>query len=91
MNYTIRREPTGYDFDVYYILEKDSKEIFRHKGSSLIDTYALFRHNMELLKIMMHHGKDNPKEATDYFVGETFKALKMSDLCEVIEERRKRT
>ncbi len=75
MNYSIRTEPTGYDFDVYYILEQDSKELFKHKGSSLIDTYTLFSHNMELLKIMMHHGKDNSKEATDYFVEETYKTL----------------
>jgi hypothetical protein len=76
MAYTIRTEPTGYDFDVYYVLEKDSKEIFKHKGSSLIDIYSLFGHNMELLKIIMHHGMDNLKEATDFFIEETFKALK---------------
>jgi hypothetical protein len=29
------------------------------------------------LKIMMHHGKDSPKEATDYFVEETYKVLKI--------------
>jgi hypothetical protein len=77
MAYTIRTEPTGYDFDVYYVLEKDSKEIFKHKGSSLIDTYSLFGHNMELLKIIMHHGMDNLKEATDFFVEETYKVLKI--------------
>ena len=87
MSYAIRTEPTGYDFDVCYILVEDSKELFRHKGSSLIDTYSLFAHDMELLKIIMHHGKDNPKEATDYFVEETYKALKKFDLCKVIEER----
>ena len=85
MNYTIRTEPTGYDFDVYYVLEENSKEIFKHKGSSLIDTYALFRHNIELLKIMMHHGKDNSKEATDYFVEETF-----SKFMDKLQERRQR-
>ena len=77
MKYSIRTEPTGYDFDVYYILEQDSKELFKSKGNTLVDTYALFGHNMELLKIIMHHDKDNPKEATDYFVEETYKALKM--------------
>lgn len=81
-SYTIRTEPTEHDFDVYYVLEQDSKEIFKHKGSSLIDTYSLFGHNMELLKIMMHHGMDNPKEVTDYFVEETYKALKKFGVLE---------
>jgi len=71
MSYTIRTELT--ESGVYYILEEDSKELFRFKGKDLFDTYALFGHNMELLKIVMHHGMDNPKEATDYFVEETFK------------------
>ena len=75
MNYTIRTEPTGYDFDVHYILEQDSKELFKFKGSYLIDTYPLFGHNIELLKIIMHHGMGTPKEATDYFVEETYKIL----------------
>jgi len=83
MNYTIRTEPTGYDSDTYYILEEDFKEVFKLKGSSLFDTYALFGHNMELLKIVMHHGMDNPKEATDYFVEETFKKF-----MEKLQERR---
>jgi len=81
--YTIRTEPTGYDFDVYYVLEQDSKEVFKLKGSSLFDTYALFGHDMELLKIVMHHGKNNPKEATDYFVEETFKKF-----MDKLQERR---
>ena len=79
-SYTIRTEPTGHDSDVYYILEQDSEEIFKHKGSSLIDTYTLFGHNMELLKIVMHHGKDNSKEATDYFVEETYMSLNKFNL-----------
>jgi len=73
MNYIIRTEPTGHGFDVYYILEEDTRELFKFKRSYLIDTYPLYRHNIELLKIIMHHGMDNPKEATDYFVEETYK------------------
>jgi len=83
MSYTIRTEPTGYDFDVYYVLEQDSKQLLKIKGGTLFDTYALFGHNMELLKIVMHHGKDNPKEATDYFVEETFKKF-----MDKLQERR---
>ena len=75
MSYCIRTEPIGYDSDVYYILVEDSKELFRFKGSSLNDTYNLFGHDMELLKIVMHHGMDNSKEATDYFVDATYKVL----------------
>ena len=81
MTYTIRTEPTKNG--VYYILEEDSKELFRFKGKDLFDTYALFGHNMELLKIVMHHGMDNPKEATDYFVEKTFKKF-----MEKLQERR---
>ena len=81
MKYTLRTELT--ERDVYYILEEDSKELFRFKGKDLFHTYALFGHNMELLKIVMHHGMDNPKEATDYFVEETFKKF-----MDKLQERR---
>jgi len=81
MNYTIRTEPT--ESGVYYILEEDTKELFRFKGKSLFDTYALFGHNMDLLKIIVHHGMDTPKEATDYFVEETFKKF-----MDKLQERR---
>lgn len=70
MNYTIRTEPA--EGDVYYILEEDSKELFRFKKSAFMNTYSLFGHNKELVKIVMHHNLDTPKEATDYFVEETF-------------------
>jgi len=75
MSYTIRKESTGYDFDVYYILEEDSKQLFKCKGSALYDTYARFG-DIELLKRVMHatdQGIDLPRAATDYFVEETYK------------------
>jgi hypothetical protein len=42
MKYSIRTEPTGYDFDVYYILEQAAKELLEIKSSADVWATLLF-------------------------------------------------
>ena len=72
--YTIRKEPVEKG-NVYYILEEDSKQLFKIKGKDLYKLYALFG-DVEKLKDALYvadQGVDIPKAATDYFVEETYK------------------
>jgi hypothetical protein len=73
MSYTIRTEST--ESGVYYILEEDSKPLFRFEGKDLFHTYALYG-DIEIVKGMMYASNQGifaPKAAMDYFVEETFK------------------
>ena len=80
--YTIRKEPVEKDFDVYYILEQDSKQLFKIKGKALYKLYALFG-DVEKLKDTLYvadQGTDLLKAATDYFVEETYKMFTLKRL-----------
>jgi hypothetical protein len=80
--YTITREPIEKGCDVYYILEQDSKQLFKIKGKTLYKLYALFG-DVEKLKDALYvadQGTDLPKAATDYFVEETYKMFTLKRL-----------
>jgi hypothetical protein len=83
--YTIRKEPTEEGFDVYYIMEEDSKQLFKIKGNTLYKLYALFG-DVEKLKDAIYATVQRIailKSATDYFVEETF-----NKFMDKVQERR---
>ena len=81
--YTIRKEPIEKDFDVYYILEQDSKQLFKIKGKALYKLYALFG-DVEVLKGVIQRSDQGTellsKAAADYFVEETYKMFTLKRL-----------
>ena len=82
VHYTIRKEPIEKGFDVYYILEQDSKQLFKIKGKALYKLYALFG-DVEVLKRLIQRsdqGTELPKAAADYFVEETYKMFTLKRL-----------
>jgi hypothetical protein len=82
VHYTIRKEPIEKGCDVYYILEEDSKQLFKIKGKALYKLYALFG-DVEVVKGVIQRsdqGTELPKAATDYFVEETYKMFTLKRL-----------
>jgi hypothetical protein len=83
--YTIRKEPIEKGFDVSYIMEEDSKQLFEIKGKTLYKLYALLG-DVDKLKDAIYaifQRTAIPKAATDYFVEETF-----NKFIDKVQERR---
>jgi len=78
MKYTIKKEPTGYDFDMNYILEDENGVLFKIKNEKLREIYRFFTKNKEQAKDILSTYNDSPvpKEAIDFFVEETYDEAK---------------
>lgn len=76
MNYTIRKEPTGTDFDVRYVLEDENgTSLLKMKGDRLRDLYFMHAQNKQHAKDILNttvFDPPIPKEAIDLFVEETY-------------------
>jgi hypothetical protein len=80
MNYTVKKQPTGYDFDVQYILEDETGAfVLSMKGELLTNLYRNYAKDKEDAKSILNSTYNEPsmpppvpKEAIDYFVEETY-------------------
>jgi hypothetical protein len=80
MNYTVKKQPTGYDFDVQYVLEdEEGSFVLSMKGETLYTLYNHYTKDKEDAKDVLNSTYNQPsmpppvpKEAIDYFVEETY-------------------
>lgn len=88
-HYAIRKELV--EKSVYYIMEEDSKQLFKIEGKTLYKLYALFG-DTEKLKDAIYATVQSiaiPKAAIDYFVEETYKMFDLKRLEKRLAGREK--
>lgn len=76
MKYVIRKEATGINFDVQYILENENGAVLLTiNGNCLREMYNFYTKNKQQAKDVLNSTLFDPyvsKEAIDFFVEETY-------------------